>query len=322
LPVAPSAGSFAWQGVQDQFVGEDMMPCTARVTIAASDQAMCFVGANGDLYCAGQLYTTDFGTTFMDTGHPGVEQILMSATFNTANNNAICVVVTGHGGECWGSVNDHGQFGDGTMAGSATPVPWGMFPDLHRIATGTWDQICGITTGGAVYCAGLDFAATPVSEGGGHTSAYVDTFGMLHLDSPTVLRVTNSYAQCQISTDGYDCNGPAPFGTAGAVVDGTVGGANPMAGRACWLDNAGRVTCTPWSPGPPATPVEAPMFTAMPVLEIAGNAYTDSLCAVYNDGSISCVGTNDMGQLGTGDTTYVSSETIVAPPGTIDVTCQ
>jgi hypothetical protein len=225
-------------------------------------------------------------------------------------------VATGRGGECWGSDNDQGEFGDGTKVGSTDPVAWGSHTDLHRLATGTWDQICGLTDGGDAYCAGYGFDTTPVAQGA-HTSVYVDTFGQANFDSATVVRVPNSRTECKITVDGFACGGPAPYGNGGQVVDGTV-----QDGRACWLESDGKVTCTPWSFGPPGAPVFAPTFTARPVLAIAANFYSDAICAVYDDGSIACMGKNDHGQLGTGDTAYVSAETIVAPPGTIDTTCK
>jgi alpha-tubulin suppressor-like RCC1 family protein len=63
------------------------------------------------------------------------------------------------------------------------------------------------------------------------------------------------------------------------------------------------------------------MFTTGTVLAIAGNYYTDSLCAVYNDGSIWCVGSNDQGKLGTGTMTTLQVETMVQPPGSVDTSC-
>jgi hypothetical protein len=191
---------------------------------------------------------------------------------------------------------------------------------MHRLGTGTWDQICGITSTGEVYCAGFNIGVTPVAKGT-HQNFYVDTFGTLNTDSTTVLRVPNSRAECQVKTTGYQC-GNLSYGQAGKVVDGTVQGASPTNGTSCFLDTAGTVTCNPWSPGPQPTPTNMPAFTAMPVLAIAGNFYSDDLCAVYNDGSIACKGSNKHGELGTGNTQAVNSETIVAPAGTIDVTCK
>jgi hypothetical protein len=320
-PVAPSAGNFMWQGVQDQFLDQDSQPCKARVTIAAGDQATCFVGANGNLYCAGQIDVTNYGSKFVDTGVAGVEQILMSPTFNAANHNSICVVRSNKGGECWGSDNDQGQFADGNKNASPLPVSWGGILDMHRLATGTWDSICGLTNSGKAYCAGYSFGATAIASPGIHQNLFVDTFGMINTDSTTVLRVPNSRAECKIGADGYECGGTTPYGMPGTVVDGTVQGGG-ASGRACWLSSDGKVTCTPWSPGMPGPPIFGSMFTAMPVLAISGNFYSDDICGVYSDGSIACMGKNAHGELGTGDTAPVGAEKIVAPPGTIDVTCK
>jgi hypothetical protein len=58
------------------------------------------------------------------------------------------------------------------------------------------------------------------------------------------------------------------------------------------------------------------------VLHLAGHTYSDSLCAIYNDGSIWCIGSNDEGKLGTGDTNPLTVETMVAGPGTALVSCK
>jgi hypothetical protein len=313
-----------WQGVQDQFRDANNQPCQMRIAIAMGDQATCFVASDGNLHCAGQLDTHDFGTTFVDTGISGVQQILMSPTFNAPNHDSLCVAKD-QGAECWGSANDWGQFGDGNENAAPNPVSWGTV-DVHRLATGTWDQICGLTSMGEAYCAGYSFGELPLFESGGHQSLFVDTSGMVNLDDAGVLRAVNSRTEATVTPNGFESQG-VTYGAPGKVVDGTVQGmvfmAPPMGGRGCWLDDTGHVTCFSWSLGPPmANPMTWPMFQAQPVLALAGNFYSDGLCAVYADGSVACIGSNTHGELGTGDHSPLSVETVVAPPGSLDVTCQ
>ena len=57
------------------------------------------------------------------------------------------------------------------------------------------------------------------------------------------------------------------------------------------------------------------------VLYLAGSFYSDSLCAIYKDGAVWCIGSNRNGKLGTGNNLDLSVETMVAPPGSAHVAC-
>ena len=114
------------------------------------------------------------------------------------------------------------------------------------------------------------------------------------------------------------------LGLPGDVVDGTAG-MTPMTERACWLDNAGDAFCASvpaFGPDPMPVPTVAQVFTKKNVLALAGNFYSDSLCAVYEDGSIACTGSNQQGQLGVGNTDYLLVEAEVQPAGSVDTTCK
>ena len=109
--------------------------------------------------------------------------------------------------------------------------------------------------------------------------------------------------------NGLVCGGTSFGPTNGTVVSGLQMFAG-MSNVTCWLDSAGTVGCT-----------TGPRFEAGKVLFLAASAYSDSLCAIYNAGSIWCIGSNANGKLGTGNTAPLSTEPMIAPPGTARVRC-
>ncbi|APR82808.1 Hypothetical protein A7982_08157 [Minicystis rosea] len=338
LPVAPDATRFMWQGVQTAFLDGTGQPCDAQIAIGVGDQAVCYAAANGDLRCAGRIYTHDFGPAFTKVdGIDKVEQILVSATFNSEDHNAVCVRTKNGKASCMGNGNDWGQFGTGATGPSAGFVQFGQLNDVVAIATGTWDQLCALTKNHGAHCAGRLFAATPVSVASSGSRLWVDTLGAAQVDEPSVFRVANVRSSAQVVADGGRFTFPVSpilFGQPGDVVDVTgndqytAPGVMPGTSRYCWLDGAGAAWCAvsgglgfPPDPAMPPPVTTTQIFTAHNVLALAGNAYSSTLCAVYDDGSIACNGDNSAGQLGLVSPSYVDTETVVQPPGTIDLHC-
>lgn len=330
LPVAPDASHFMWQGMQTAFLNEDGQPCTASVALAVGDQAVCYAGADRKLRCAGKIYDHNYGASFTVVG--GVEdvsQILISPTFNAANHNSICVKA-GAGAACMGSNHDQGQFGVGNKNPYLDFVSWGSgLTGIVALATGTWDQICAETTAGNAQCAGLFFGLTPTVADASASTVWIDTFGAAKTDDTSVFRAANGRTDCRVKELGLVCD-VGIMGNPGAVVDGTYTsdfnppGVPPGGARYCWLESNGVASCNYYSgsiPGSQLTKQEV-VFNLHPVLMLAGNPYTTSLCAVYDDGSIACLGKNDVAQLGLPAQPYVATPTIVAPPGSIDLDCK
>lgn len=334
LPIAPGPGNFMWQGTQRAFVDHDGNACEGTVAIAVGDQAVCYAGPGGQLRCAGSIGKNTWGSAFTPVDGAGpVDQILISLTANGADHNSICVHRPDGTAACMGEYNDHGQFGTGTTAGTATFVPWGSVTDLRALGTGTWDQMCGLTQGGALYCAGYGNSTTPWVVNPSVQTFVVDTFGMIVGDIPNIFRAASGRTDCLVQDGGFICKSPPPnlpaFGAPGHVVDGTYApdytppGTAPGKARFCWLEDTGAAQCAiadAFDAGVP--PQYAPVFTAQPVLALAGNPYSTSLCAVYADGSIACSGDNSEGQLGIPGPSWIASETIVAPPGSFDLACK
>ena len=322
-PDAPTASLFAWQSLQERFHRSDSTTCTGQVTVAVGDRAVCFVGVDDEVHCAGSIYTHDFGSHFTPIGQTGVDQIWLGMTVNSPTGNAICVHKRAGSVWCMGDGNSLGQFGNGTTSPSATFVQFGSATNLTRMG-GDWNTRCAIDTAGKIFCSGyLASSSTPVQQPGtGHHSfAIANGGGSLAVDDPGVLRGANN-SPCQVHADGLECLAPmVPMlsGTPGQVVDGgvtqTIGG--PALGDpfACWLDPTGVARCT-------RSGTTTAVFTgAAPLLGLATNFYTDARCAVANDGALWCLGSNTHGELGTGNASPVTQDTMVAAPGSVKIDC-
>jgi hypothetical protein len=300
--------------------------CSSRIALGLGDQATCYRSAIGRMRCAGRIYTTTYGPTFVDAGVSDVDQIFIGPTFDQANGNAICIHRTDGTAGCMGYTNSHGEFGNGVTVPSSTFVPWGDATNLVALATGTWDQFCAIDTEGSVSCSGYQFGTTPIPQGrtGGHLGFWVTTYGVVELDDMSTLRASESRTECRITEQGLTCPAQQPLGPPGHIVAGAgmsrVPGSTPgtcgglALGGACWLTDAGDVECA--SCGSRRT-----FFEPGHVIALGVNFYGASLCAVYADGSLWCLGDNAQGMLGTGDSLPVQTATQVQPPGSVDVSC-
>jgi len=303
---APSVAAPMYQGTQTLFATDTGGTCTGRVAASMGGTSFCFLASDDSVKCAGQVDATNFGMTFGSTGQTGALQIMVMFL-----DNGMCITKTDHTVFCMGSnTNAFGAGGTGQQF-----MRWTAHSDVAQIASGTWDQICGITTAGQVFCGGIGnptFGNPPIDVGvAGQTSLWVDTSGSAHLSDTAVLRPSESRTECQIKANGFICAGNQMFGpTNGSIVMAVSGGSDPSNPTVCYLDTAGTVTCT-----------NGPRFEAGKVVYLAGDFYTDSLCAIYNDGSIWCIGSNAMGKLGTGNNLTLSVETMVAPPGSAHVAC-
>jgi hypothetical protein len=312
-PVPPSESQFMWQNVQTEFIYDSGQTCTGMVTVAMGDQATCYVGSDDELRCAGRVFSTTWGTSFTGTGQMGVEQVFIRPTFNSADGNGMCLL-TGGVIRCMGRNNNFGVYGTGGQADVAVLTQWGNVGGFVRMGTGTWDQLCAINGSGDVFCAGFDYGPIPAPHAGGATTFWIDPSGVLRVDEPVVWRAASGRTECTIRPPGLDCMGMA-FGPPGEVVDGGAleGAAGGPVGPRCWLTSGGDVQCS--------GAAQITYFERGRVLALATNSYTDSMCAVYDDGSLWCLGSNDQGKLGTGDMATLLVETEVQTSGSVRVGC-
>jgi hypothetical protein len=334
LPVAPDATHFMWQGAQTAFLDAGGQPCTGHVAIAVSNEATCYRAAHGALRCAGRIGPHVYGPTFTEVGGvEDVEQIILTETTNELGHNWVCVTSSGQA-LCMGNNNDWGQLGTGDTSPQASFVPFGDLDDVTAIAA-SYSQVCVVTRAGEASCAGYSFGASPASVGSGVESLWIDPTGEVQINDPTVFRVANEFNASWITSGGAYFDAPpmpTQLGTPGDVVDlamsATASLLFPGISRYCWLNGEGEVWCqgtdTTSLPPMPDTPLTPPaqIFTARKVLAFAGDFYGPSICAIYDDGSIACMGDNREGQLGVAGSSSLDAETIVAPPGSADVKCR
>lgn len=310
-PRAPQFGEFFYQGVQTAFVDENGVPCEGNVAAAVSQTAVCYRAANGRLRCAGRVYEHVFGLSFVDASLGPVDQILMSGGYDD-----LCIV-TGGRLKCMGATNQAGQFGVGDTQPASSFVQFGTFSDVVRAATGTFDQLCVLRANGHHACAGLFFGSTPIDLGPA-SALFVDTGGMATGFPSPIRRGSAGRTECFIDDAGLYCLGSVvhPPELADHVVDGVSRDLH----SACALTDDGTVRCFDMSfPGNPSA--TGTLFAPGRVLLLVGDFYSTNRCAVYDDGSLWCLGENTEGALGVGHVDNVVFETMVAPPGSVDVAC-
>ena len=303
-PVAPAPGKVMYQGQQRLFRTTTGTTCSGRVAASMAGTGFCYLASDDSVKCAGLVGGTTYGMTLASIGVGGVEQILLMFL-----DNGMCVTKTDHTALCMGT--------NTAALGAASPsfTRWTARSDLAALGSGTWDQVCGITTAGQIYCAGT---ATPTPYGQpavavgttGQTGLWVDTTGTAKASDAAVVRPAESRTDCQITTAGMKCGAMTYGPTNGTIVSGTLTG-SAAAPVPCWLTDNGNVTCS-----------TGPRFAAGKVVLLAASYNTDSMCAIYNDGSVWCIGSNSNGKLGTGTTTALAVATLVAAPGSARVRCE
>lgn len=309
-PLPPDDVNFMWQNLQTDFIDDQGIPCKGRVTAAIADQATCFVASDGELKCAGRVFQTVWGPTFTGTGVMNADQVTIAPTFNAEDGNGMCVLADGVI-QCMGRNNNTGKYGTGATLDVPALTPWGKLTDVVRMGTGTWDQHCALLANGDIHCSGIVdgmMSLDPVLKTSGASHFWIDTFGALKVDDAAVFRASQGRTECHVDAAGLSCTGMS-FGPAGEVVDGGIEFIN---NHICWLTSGGDVACdldpTPFEPGR--------------VLALVINPYTASMCAVYDDASLWCVGPNEQGKLGTGDEAPLGVETEVQPAGSVRIDCK
>ena len=127
-------------------------------SLALAWEGTCGTTASGGVHCWNNVTSSLLGEAVpprpiaSPTPIPG-----LTATLVAGGDRAFCAAVSGGGVKCWGEDGGLGQFGDGRLTGSPTPVSVVGLPandpvtDLRFVG---WESVCAITGAGRLFCWG------------------------------------------------------------------------------------------------------------------------------------------------------------------------
>ncbi len=302
--------------------------------IATGANHTCALQSEGTVTCwgfneSGQLGTGEITSSITPVAVTGGALANKTVTQITAGQDHTCALISDGTVTCWGN-NGVGALGTGDLIDSNVPVAitGGALTGktVTQITAGS-GHTCALLTDGTVACWGFNYAGglgtgdfndsnTPVAITGGA------------LTGETVAQITaGGYHTCALISDGtvscWGLNSSGQLGTGdlssvnvpvaitgGAFTGVTISQITAGYQHTCALIADGGVTCTgDGSYGQLGTgdntdsnipiAVTDGELTGNTVIEItAGNQHT---CALISDGTVTCWGNNQFGQLGTGD---------------------
>lgn len=273
------------------------------VQLSAGWRHTCALASSGLAYCWGRNAAGQIGDGRLgDALDPQLVDFWQQFVAVSAGRRHTCGLTTGGEAYCWGG-NEFGQLGNGDTTDTRLPVSVQGDHQFVEVSAGGY-HTCGLTADGKAYCwgrndrgqlgdgGGTQFSSTPVAVHGehrfiqlsaavGHEEIVLGQPGFIEVDITTV----GGYHTCGLSETGQAyCWGWPNLGQLG---DG--GSIDRFRGD--------------------ALRVPVPVQSAYHFVEIcAGGTHT---CGLDANGQIHCWGFNDMGQLGTGDTTSLSLPTPV-----------
>ncbi len=306
--VRPDATVACWgqDGLRERLSAAELKDVVAVSTGDEPDVALhvCALHEGGTVSCwgsgfEGQLGQGDRASRYLPVTVPGITDAVAVG----AGWSHTCAVHSDGGVSCWGG-NWSGQLGDGTDESRLLPQ---RVPDLEgavAISAGP-DSTCAIHVDGALSCWGQSagFGApgfmSPKTVGG----------------LPAVVSVaTGRGLTCAVTVDGKVYCWPAwqfprPGRVAGiddvvtvAVGDGNVCALHRDGGVSCWGENNSAGQLGAGTTTPSSRPVRlSDIGDAIALSASSGSPDVGAhACAVHEDGSVSCWGSNEHGQLGDG----------------------
>lgn len=296
-----------------------------RAVVAHEWRTVCAVGTDG-VTCWGNDAWGQAGRQTEPLQQPVPRDVdgLTGVTALAAGTDHACAVHSGNAASCWG-VNEGGQLGDGTRRARSTPgaVAWTARPTaVTEIAAGDFHSCAtGVAGGGALsaWCWGSNLAG---ELGNGMTSPSLSPVTVLGTMMPSGLAASSRHT-CATSTDmlHLQCWGSNPYGEAGGMAGTAVLTAGDVTGLPAMMPVtsvaaggehtcavvASNVFCLGHNPDGllGLTPTTTETFSTATQVTGATNAVAIAggdgfTCLRAVDGSVSCWGRGDRGQLGDG----------------------
>ncbi|MGZ3419884.1 MAG: RCC1 domain-containing protein [Polyangiales bacterium] len=241
------------------------------IDIAATGEFSCAVSSTGRLRCWGDNRQGQLGDgTLMQHATPNDVSGIAGATAVAAAAYHTCAIVTGGAVKCWGN-NYSGVLGDGTSTRSGVPI------DVEKVS-----------------------GAKSITTGEGHTCAIL-------ADATLTCWGSNQYGQLGDPKAPHPSKPVVAIGTSDVVAVGTGNGFTCVAhvdGTAsCWGAGSEGELGDGTSPFSRTTPGPVQGLSTVKGLT-AGQGHA---CALLEDGTVRCWGSNTSGQLGSGKTDKTSS---------------
>jgi alpha-tubulin suppressor-like RCC1 family protein len=271
----------------------DTGPLTGIIQISAGENHVCAVKQGGTIYCWGADDYGQLGNSASGTGTYSSYPVLVSGITNATQVSSgflhACALLSDQSVKCWG-YNGFGELGTGGRSNTSYPATVlgvggsGTLVNVTKISA-TNLNTCAVISGGSLDCWGIGNNGE-IGNGG----------------------VNDSLTPAQVSGVGGE-------GTLSNVVGVTMG-----ASHVCALIQGGNVDC--WgmngSYGMLGNDSSVASLTPVQVVGVGGTGVLANVtqisasiswhtCALISTGSVDCWGSNDYGNLGTGDTTSSST---------------
>ena len=307
---------------QDSSVPVQVTGTTDATAITAGRLHSCALHQNGTMSCWGNNQLGQLGNGTARTSSVPVQVTgITDATAITAGGSYSCALRQNGTISCWG-YNRQGQLGDGTRSNSVIPVQVAGITDATAITAGT-DHSCALHQDGTISCWGSNddgqlgngesrygtISSVPVRVVG-ITDATAITAGnayscALHQNGTISCWGANSFGRLGNGQSGRNAKSAVPVQVSG-ITDATAITAG--SGHSCALHQDGSVSCWGFNlfgglgNGQSGRNADSPLPVQVSGITDATaiTAGSGHSCALHQDGSVSCWGSNDDGQLGNG----------------------